>query len=94
MHVPIQACYSYYNFANTVPLEELIRNALILAKKEDFDVYNCLDLMDNESVFKVLQKITQELHFMVGDGYLNYYLYNWNLKKGQIKPCELAVVLV
>lgn len=31
---------------------------------------------------------------MVGDGYLNYYLYNWNLKKGQIKPCELAVVLV
>lgn len=34
-------------------LEELIRNALILAKKEDFDVYNCLDLMDNESIFKV-----------------------------------------
>jgi len=83
----LNACYSYYNFANTVPLEELIRNALILAKKEDFDVYNCLDLMDNESVFK-------ELHFMVGDGYLNYYLYNWNLRKGQIKPCELAVVLV
>lgn len=31
---------------------------------------------------------------MVGDGYLNYYLYNWNLKVGQIKPSELAVVLV
>jgi hypothetical protein len=31
---------------------------------------------------------------MVGDGFLNYYLYNWNLKKGKITPSELAVVLV
>lgn len=53
-----QACYSYYNFANTVPLQELIRNALIIAKKEDFDVYNCLDLMDNESVFKVAARLS------------------------------------
>jgi glycylpeptide N-tetradecanoyltransferase len=41
----MKACYSYYNFANTVKLEELIFNSLILAKKEDFDVYNCLDIM-------------------------------------------------
>ena len=28
-----QACYSFYNFATTVPFDELIKNALILAKK-------------------------------------------------------------
>jgi glycylpeptide N-tetradecanoyltransferase len=48
-----QACYSFYNFANTVKFEELIRNALILAKKENFDVYNCLDIMENASIFEV-----------------------------------------
>jgi hypothetical protein len=31
---------------------------------------------------------------MIGDGYLSYYLYNWNLRKGKIEPKELAVVLV
>lgn len=65
-----------------------------MAKKEEFDVYNCLDIMENATVFEVMYGITQPLHFMVGDGYLNYYLYNWNLKKGKIEPNELAVVLV
>lgn len=50
--------------------------------------------MENATVFEVMYGITQPLHFMVGDGYLNYYLYNWNLKKGKIEPNELAVVLV
>ena len=66
----MQACYSFYNFATTVPYKELIRNALTLAKKEGFDVYNCLNLMENATVF-------EDLHFQMGDGNLNYYIYNW-----------------
>ena len=82
----IQACYSFYNFATSVDYKELIRNALILAKKLGYDVYNCLNLMDNSSVF-------EDLHFQVGDGNLNYYLYNWVMKSRKITPPELGVVL-
>lgn len=57
-----------------------------MAKNLNFDVYNCLDLMDNELFFK-------ELLFQVGDGCLNYYLFNWIMKKKKIEPSELAVVL-
>lgn len=42
--------------------------------------------MENASVF-------DELHFQKGDGHLNYYLYNWVMKRKHIKPEELAVVL-
>jgi len=35
-----------------------------------FDVFNALDLMDNK-------KFLEELKFGVGDGNLQYYLYNW-----------------
>ncbi|KAG8738733.1 glycylpeptide N-tetradecanoyltransferase [Ceratobasidium sp. 414] len=35
-----------------------------------FDVFNALTLMDNHPFLK-------ELNFGQGDGYLNYYLYNW-----------------
>ncbi|KAI7895080.1 acyl-CoA N-acyltransferase [Mucor mucedo] len=51
-------------------LNELVNDALVLAKKADFDVLNTLDLMDNA-------KFVDEQKFGNGDGYLNYYLYNY-----------------
>jgi len=66
----LKAAYSYYNVATTVPLTDLVRDALVFAKKEDFDVFNCLDIMHNESFLK-------DLKFGKGDGNLHYYLYNW-----------------
>lgn len=86
-HNMLNACYSFYNFATSIEYEELIRNALIVAKRQEFDVYNCLDIMNNQSVF-------ENLYFMVGDGHLNYYLYNWALGRESIEPGELATVLV
>ncbi|KAI9825864.1 MAG: glycylpeptide N-tetradecanoyltransferase [Thelocarpon impressellum] len=52
-------------------LNELIEDALILAKRFDFDVLNALTLLDN-SLFLDKQK------FGAGDGQLNYYLYNYS----------------
>ena len=57
-----------------------------MAKANNFDVYNCLDLMDNETFLK-------ELLFQIGDGCLNYYFYNWIMKQKKIEPKDLAVVL-
>jgi glycylpeptide N-tetradecanoyltransferase len=74
------------NFATKVPYDELIRNALILAKIHKYDVYNCLNLMDNSEVF-------EKLNFQKGDGHLNYYFYNWIMKRKHIEPKQLGVVL-
>ena len=35
-----------------------------------FDVFNALDLMENK-------QFLEKLKFGVGDGFLQYYLYNW-----------------
>ncbi|KAE9313986.1 Glycylpeptide N-tetradecanoyltransferase 2 [Phytophthora fragariae] len=69
-HSKLNAAYSFYNVATSVSLTELMNDALIVAKKEDFDVFNALSLMDNT-------EFLQELKFGPGDGDLMYYLYNW-----------------
>ncbi|ELU43842.1 N-myristoyl transferase [Rhizoctonia solani AG-1 IA] len=54
-------------------VQALITDALVLANKARFDVFNALTLMDNYPFLKELNHI----QFGQGDGYLNYYLYNW-----------------
>ena len=53
-------------------LQELINDALILAKALNFDVFNALSLLDNPSFLEPLK-------FGPGDGYLNFYLYNYKI---------------
>jgi glycylpeptide N-tetradecanoyltransferase len=84
-HSTLNAAYSYFNVAHTVPLESLMRDALVLARNIGADVFNALDLMENK-------KILEPLKFGIGDGHLQYYLYNW--KCPEITPEELGVVLL
>eukprot|EP00434_Breviolum_minutum_P002245 symbB.v1.2.001977.t1/scaffold78.1/size345887/14 len=76
-------------------------DALILAKQQDFDVFNALDIMENESFLKELSMSTnfstssfmrEELKFGIGDGHLQYYLYNW--KCPRIEPKGIGLVLL
>merc|ERR1712157_96558 len=69
-HKTLHAAYSFYNIATTLPLTTLMKDALILAKKDKMDVFNALNLMENETFLS-------ELKFGIGDGNLQYYLYNW-----------------
>lgn len=62
-----------------------MRDALTLAKNADFDVFNALDVMENEAFLK-------ELKFGVGDGNLHYYFYNWRVP--QVDPNQIGIVLV
>jgi glycylpeptide N-tetradecanoyltransferase len=64
-----------------------MNDALVLAKNEGFDVFNALDIMDNETFIK-------DLMFSPGDGCLNYYLYNWKLGNGMLQPNSIGIVLV
>ena len=69
-HSTLHAAYSFYNVAKTVDLTELMRDCLILAKNEGHDVFNALNLMDND-------RFLDDLKFGMGDGNLQYYIYNW-----------------
>ncbi|MQL92296.1 hypothetical protein Taro_024921 [Colocasia esculenta] len=82
----LRAAYSYYNVATKTPLLQLMNDALIVAKQKDYDVFNALDVMLNETFLK-------ELKFGPGDGQLHYYLYNYRLQH-PLKPSELGLVLL
>ncbi|KAJ3206912.1 Glycylpeptide N-tetradecanoyltransferase 2 [Entophlyctis luteolus] len=77
-HNHLRAAYLFYyapkGFGeNSDRTKKLIKDALILAHANNFDVFNCLDLMGN-GVF------LDDLQFGKGDGILNYYLYNYRCR--------------
>ncbi|KAF2643012.1 N-myristoyl transferase [Massarina eburnea CBS 473.64] len=79
-HDRIKAAYLFYYATETafeddeaalkVRLNTLIKDALILAKKADFDVFNALTLLDNPHFL-------EDQRFGAGDGNLHYYLFNY-----------------
>lgn len=79
------AAYSFYNVANSVSWTTLMKDCLILAKNGGADVFNALNLMDND-------EFLTDLKFGLGDGNLQYYLYNWNCPKMTNK--EIGIVLL
>lgn len=81
----LNAAYSYYNVPTTVSMVDLFSDLLVMAKQQDVDVFNCLDLMENS-------QILADLKFGAGDGNLQYYLYNW--KCPEIQPAETGLVLL
>lgn len=83
-HKTLKAAYAFYNIALKTPMEQLMQDALILARKEDFDVFNALDLMENKTFL-------ENLKFGIGDGNLQYYLYNWRCPS--MAPEKMGLVL-
>lgn len=81
----LRAAYSYYNVATSVPLQDLMQDTLICARNAEFDVFNALNVMENETFLKPLK-------FGIGDGFLQYYLYNWKCPK--IEPSGIGLVLL
>lgn len=85
VHKIIKAAYSFYNVSNKTPWLDLMNDALISAKKDNFDVFNALDVMENS-------KFLNQLKFGIGDGNLQYYLYNWRCPN--MKPENLGLILL
>ena len=84
-HSTLKAAYSFYNVATSMPLQDLMRDALVCAKRVDMDVFNALNIMENDAFLK-------ELKFGIGDGHLQYYLYNWRC--APIKAGDVGLVLL
>ena len=53
--------------------------------QNEFDVFNMLDLMENKAVIP-------DLKFAMGDGSLQYYLYNWQCP--EVTPEHVGLVLL
>ncbi|EFN55805.1 hypothetical protein CHLNCDRAFT_48776 [Chlorella variabilis] len=68
----LKAAYMFYTVPAATPLPQLMNDALILAHATGHDVFNALDIFENE-------KILKELKFGIGDGKLRYYLFNWRV---------------
>ncbi|KAL7286435.1 glycylpeptide N-tetradecanoyltransferase [Trichogramma pretiosum] len=83
-HKTLRAAYSFYNVSTKTPWLELMQDALISARNLQFDVFNALDLMDNKQFLETLK-------FGIGDGNLQYYLYNWRCPTMQ--PNQIGLVL-
>ncbi|GAW83088.1 glycylpeptide N-tetradecanoyltransferase [Plasmodium gonderi] len=81
----LNAAYSFYNVTTTTTFKNLMQDAILLAKKNNFDVFNALEVMQNKSVF-------EDLKFGEGDGSLKYYLYNW--KCASFPPAHVGIVLL
>ncbi|KAK2182853.1 hypothetical protein NP493_333g02028 [Ridgeia piscesae] len=84
VHKHLKAAYGFYAVCSSTTWPDLMQDALIVAKNMGFDVFNALDLMDNK-------KFLEELKFGVGDGNLQYYLYNWRCPT--IQPEKVGLVL-
>ncbi|KAG8229522.1 hypothetical protein J437_LFUL004928 [Ladona fulva] len=84
VHKSLKAAYSFYNVSTKTPWIELMGDALVSAKNSGFDVFNALDLMENK-------KFLEPLKFGIGDGYLQYYLYNWRCPS--MPPNRIGLVL-
>ena len=67
----------YYYGTSVNSLQEIMKYSLLFAKDmipdgTKFDVFNCLNIMANAEFLK-------DLKFGIGDGILNYYMYNYLL---------------
>lgn len=84
VHKTLRAAYSFYNVSTTTSWLDLMTDALISARNLGFDVFNALDLMDNK-------EFLEPLKFGIGDGNLQYYLYNWRCPS--MTPGKIGLVL-
>lgn len=85
VHKYVKAAYSFYNVSKATPWNDLMNDALITAKNNQFDVFNALDCMDN-------QEFLGPLKFGVGDGNLQYYMYNWRCPG--MTPDKIGLILL
>ena len=86
-HKVLNVAYSFYNVSTTDRLKQGMEDMLVLAREADYDVFNCLDLMENQTFLETLK-------FGIGDGHLHYYLYNWRVGGEALTPQDIGIVLV
>ena len=81
-HKSLNAAYSFYNVHTQTPLLDLMSDALVLSKMKGLSMFKALNLMEKKSFL-------EKLKFGIGDGNLQYYLYNWKCPSMKSKKVGL-----
>ncbi|KAG2387699.1 hypothetical protein C9374_001293 [Naegleria lovaniensis] len=84
-HQVLKAAYLFFYTCLNTNVESLMKSALIEAQNRDFDVFNCVNIMDN-------QQFLDKLKFGTGDGYLYYYLFNY--KFPDLQPEQVGLTML
>ena len=79
-YTEIRSAHLYYHNE----ISNIMKDVLIIAKREGFDVFTTLDIMDNE-------KFLKENKFASSEVDLKYYLYNWRCR--EVAKDKLGVIL-
>ena len=66
----INLAYSLIIFNSSISMKEIMKTAIILAKKNNFDAFHCIDIQEYSQNFK-------ELLFIEKVGKIKYYFYNF-----------------
>ena len=89
-HDTLTAAFSFYSVAGSVSPRQLAGDALVLARETGHDVFNALDIADNDQ-----DEVLRALKFAPGDGRLRYYLYNWRMGgREELAAREIGLVLL
>jgi len=81
----IKSAYSFYTVCTKTKRTELMMDALIFAKQQEFDLFVSLGVMENGVFFS-------DLLFAAGKGYLRYYLYNHQCPRMQPRDVGLIIL--
>lgn len=87
-HKRINAAYGFYSFVSSgdaARFNALMKDALIFARKEKFDVFNVTEVMMHRHGL-------EKNMFKMGDGNLAHYLYNWRINT--VKAEDVGIILV
>ncbi|EFC44410.1 glycylpeptide N-tetradecanoyltransferase 2, partial [Naegleria gruberi] len=84
-HQVLRAAYLFFYTCKNTKVEELMKTALIEAQTRDFDVFNCVNILDNK-------EFLDKLKFGTGDGYLYYYLFNY--KFPDLEPEQVGLTML
>lgn len=85
-HSVLKAAYMYYTVPGATQLQQLMTDVMIEARRKGYDVFNALDVLQNQQFLK-------ELKFGEGDGFLRYYLFNWRVVE-KLQPSDVGLVLL
>ena len=82
----IRAAYGYYFVPGQLETRELFAEALGRAAQQGYDVFNSIDVANNDT------KTLWDLGFTPGTGTLHYYFYNLKLEQ-ELKQDDMGIVL-
>lgn len=84
-HKSLKCAHLFYYAITITPINRLVRDMLIMAKKQGIDVFNALNIMENNPYL-------DDMKFEQGTGKVHYYFFNWLSPKMEPKQIGMCFI--